>query len=39
MGHKKDKVNAAQKAAEKKRFIIMGGVTAVILAIIFYLIG
>lgn len=39
MGKKKNKVNAAQKAAEKKRFLIMGAVTAVILAIIFYSIG
>ena len=39
MGKKKNKVNAAQRAAEKKRFIIMGAVTAVILTIIFYLIG
>ena len=39
MGKKKNKVNAAQKAAEKKRFLIMGTVTAIILAVIFYLIG
>ena len=39
MGHKKNKINARQKAAEKKRFIIMGSVTALILAVIFYLIG
>lgn len=39
MGHKKQKVNAAQKAAERRRFIIMGCVAALILAMIFYLIG
>lgn len=39
MGKKKNKVNAAQRVAEKKRFIIMGAVTAVILTIIFYSIG
>lgn len=39
MGHKKNKVNACQRAAEKKRFLIMGTVTALILAVIFYLIG
>lgn len=39
MGKKKSKVNAAQKAAEKKQFLIMGGVAALILAAIFYSIG
>jgi putative flippase GtrA len=39
MGHKKNKVSMRQKAAEKKRFIIMGCVAALILAMIFYLIG
>jgi len=39
MGKKKNKVTAKQKAAEKKRFLIMGGVTVFIIAIIFYLIG
>ena len=39
MGKKKNKVNAVQKAAEKRQFIIMGSVVAAILAILFFVVG
>ncbi len=39
MGKKNSKITKAQKAAEKKQFMIIGGVVIALLALIFYSIG